>query len=112
MKKIEIITRPEKLDEIKEALGRMGINGMTVSEVIGCGLQKGRVGIFRGQEYEISLIPKIKIEIVTRDKWVDDIVERVTETARTGNIGDGKIFIHQVEKAVRIRTGESGEEAI
>lgn len=112
MKKIEIITRPEKLDEIKEALSIMGIQGMTVSEVIGCGLQKGRKGVFRGQEYSINLIPKIKIEIVTKDNWVDEIVNKVTEVARTGAIGDGKIFIHQVEKAVRIRTGESGDEAI
>lgn len=112
MKKIEIITRPEKLDEIKEALDRMGFQGMTVSEVIGCGLQKGRKGVFRGQEYSINLISKIKIEIVTRDKWVDDIVSRVAEVARTGEIGDGKIFIYPVERAVRIRTGECGDDAI
>ena len=112
MKKIEVITRPEKLDDIKDALGRMGINGMTVSEVIGCGLQKGRKGVFRGQEYTVNLIPKIKIEIVTSDAWVDDIVAKVSEVAQTGEIGDGKIFIYPVESALRIRTGESGEDAI
>lgn len=112
MKKIEAIIRPAKLDDIKEALGKFGIHGMTVTEVIGCGLQKGKKEIYRGTEYTIDLLPKIKIEIVIRDKWVDEVVRIFVNTARTGEIGDGKIFVYPVENAVRIRTGESGEEAI
>ncbi|MFA5880826.1 MAG: P-II family nitrogen regulator [Eubacteriales bacterium] len=112
MKKIEAIIRPSKLDEIKDALGLFGIHGMTVTEVIGCGLQKGKKEVYRGTEYTIDLLPKIKIEIVVRDKWVDEVIRIFINTARTGEIGDGKIFVYAVENAVRIRTGEAGEEAI
>ncbi len=112
MKKIEAIIRPTHMEAVKEALGRFGIHGMTVSEVIGCGMQKGRTAVYRGQEYEISLIPKIKIEIAIRDRWVDDVVRIITTTARTGEIGDGKIFIYPLENAIRIRTGEAGDDAL
>lgn len=112
MKKIETIIRPNKLDDIKEALNRFGIHGLTVSEVIGCGHQKGRTEVYRGTEYSINLLPKVKLEIVVKDKWVDDIVATIIKEARTGEIGDGKIFIYPVENAVRIRTGEYGEDAI
>ena len=112
MKKIEAIIRPSKLDEIKDALGLFGIHGLTVTEVIGCGLQKGKKEVYRGTEYTIDLLPKIKIEIVIRDKWVDEVIRIFINTARTGEIGDGKIFVYAVENAIRIRTGEGGEEAI
>lgn len=112
MKKIEAIIRPSKLDEIKDALGLFGIHGMTVTEVIGCGLQKGKKEVYRGTEYTIDLLPKVKIEIVIRDKWVDEVIRIFINTARTGEIGDGKIFVYAVENVVRIRTGEGGEEAI
>lgn len=112
MKKIEAIIRPSKLDEIKEALGKFGIHGMTVTEVVGCGLQKGKKEVYRGTEYTIDLIPKIKIEIIIRDKWVDEVIRLLINTSRTGEIGDGKIFVYPIENAVRIRTGEGGEEAI
>lgn len=112
MKKVEAIIRPSKLDDIKEALGRFGIHGMTVTEVVGCGLQKGKKEIYRGTEYTINLLPKIKIEIVIRDKWLDEVMELITKTARTGEIGDGKIFIYDISNAVKIRTGESGDDAI
>lgn len=112
MKKIEAIIRPAKLDDIKDALGKFGIHGMTVTEVIGCGLQKGKKEVYRGTEYTIDLIAKIKIEIVIRDKWVDEVIRILINNARTGEIGDGKIFVYPVENAVRIRTGEGGDEAI
>lgn len=112
MKKIEAIVRPTKLDDVKEALGKFGIHGMTVTEVIGCGLQKGKTEVYRGTEYTIDLLSKIKIEIVLKDKWVDEVIRVIIDAARSGEIGDGKIFIYPVEKAVRIRTGEAGEEAI
>lgn len=112
MKKIEAIIRPIKLDEVKDALGKFGIHGMTVTEVIGCGLQKGKTEVYRGTEYTIDLLSKIKIEIVVKDKWVDEVIRIIIDTARSGEIGDGKIFISSVEKAVRIRTGEAGDEAI
>lgn len=112
MKKIEAIIRPSKLDEVKDALGNFDVHGMTVTEVIGCGLQKGKTEVYRGTEYTIDLLPKVKLEIVLADKWVDEVIRIITNTARTGEIGDGKIFIHSIEKAVRIRTGEAGDEAI
>ncbi|MCL6559584.1 MAG: P-II family nitrogen regulator [Firmicutes bacterium] len=112
MKKIEAIIRPEKLEDVKDALGKYGIHGMTVSQVVGCGLQKGRVGVYRGHEYSINLLPKLKIEIVVKDHRVEDVVGIITGTARTEAIGDGKIFILPVEDAIRIRTGESGDEAL
>ena len=112
MKKIEAIIRPSKLDEVKDALDKYGIRGMTVSEVVGCGLQKGQTQIYRGQEYSINLLAKIKIELVVKDTIVEDIVSLIANTARSGEIGDGKIFIYHVENAVRIRTGEAGEEVV
>ena len=112
MKKLEAIIRPSKLEEIKDALGRFGIHGMTVTEVIGCGLQKGKKEVYRGTEYNITLLPKVKIEIVIKEKWLDEVIEIITKTARTGEIGDGKIFIYEISNAIRIRTGESVDEAI
>lgn len=112
MKKVEAIIRPEKLEEVKDALGRYGIHGMTVTQVVGCGLQKGRIGVYRGHEYSINLLPKLKIEIVLMDHQVEDVAEIIGDNARTGSVGDGKIFIFPVENAVRIRTGESGNEAL
>jgi len=112
MKKLEIIIRPTKLQEVKEELGKIGVKGMTVSEVMGCGLQKGRTAQYRGNQYEINLLPKVKIEIIIPDNMIDEIVKGIRDTAATGEIGDGKIFIYPVENAVRIRTGESGDEAI
>lgn len=112
MKKIEAILRPTKLEVVKEALELIGIRGMTVSQVIGCGTQQGQTSVFRGQAYTVRLLEKIKIEIVVEDKFVEQVVNRIATAARTGEIGDGKIFVFPVEKAVRIRTGESGEDAI
>ncbi|MFN3698868.1 MAG: P-II family nitrogen regulator [Dictyoglomus sp.] len=112
MKKIECIIRPEKLEEVKEALNSLGIKGMTVTQVFGCGLQKGRTEYYRGVEISINLLPKIKLEMVVNDSEVDKIVEIVMQFARSGNIGDGKIFIYNIEDAIRIRTGERGEAAI
>jgi len=112
MKKIEAIIRPARLEDVKEALSRCGIHGMTVSQVFGCGLQGGRLGVYRGHKYSINLLPKVKLEIVTGDRWVDDVVRIIVEVARTGEVGDGKIFIYQMESAVRIRTGEKDEDAI
>jgi len=112
VKKIEAIVRPEKLEEVKDALGKYNIQGLTVSQVVGCGLQKGRVGVYRGNEYSINLLPKIKLEIVIRDYQVQDVVDIIKEAAYTGAIGDGKIFILPVENAFRIRTGESGQDAL
>jgi len=110
--KIECIIRPGKLEDVKEALGRFGIQGMTVTQVIGCGLQKGRKEVYRGTEYSINLLPKVKVEIVVADKHVEEIVNIIVKAARTGEIGDGKIFTYRIDNAVRIRTGESGESAI
>ena len=112
MTKIECIIRPGKLEDVKEALGRFGIQGMTVTQVIGCGLQKGRKEVYRGTEYSINLLPKVKGEIVVADKHVEEIVDIIVKAARTGEIGDGKIFTYKIDNAVRIRTGESGESAI
>ncbi|GAB4259308.1 P-II family nitrogen regulator [Thermincola ferriacetica] len=112
MKKVEAIIRPAKLNEVKEALELIGIRGMTVSHVIGCGTQMGLTSVYRGQVYNINLLEKIKIEIVAEDRFVDQIIKKISEAARSGEIGDGKIFVYPVEKAVRIRTGESGADAI
>ncbi|MDI3529912.1 MAG: nitrogen regulatory protein 1 [Thermoanaerobacter sp.] len=112
MKKIECIIRPEKLEEVKDALNQLGIKGMTVSQVMGCGLQKGKTEYYRGVEININLLPKIKIELIIKDSEVDRIVDTIIKVARLGKIGDGKIFIYNVEDAVRIRTGEKGESAI
>jgi nitrogen regulatory protein P-II 1 len=112
MKKIEAVIRPSKLEDVKDALGIYGIHGMTVSQVLGCGLQRGRVSVYRGHEYSINLLPKLKVEIVVKDHVVEEVVRVIMDAARTGEIGDGKVFIYPVENAVRIRTGESGNEAI
>ena len=112
MTKVECIIRPGKLENVKEALNRYGIHGMTVTQVIGCGLQKGRTEIYRGAEYSINLLPKIKLEIVIPDRNVEEVIKIITGTARTGEIGDGKIFTYKVDNAIRIRTGETGDEAI
>jgi nitrogen regulatory protein P-II 1 len=112
LKKIEAIIRPSKLNELKDALGRFGIHGLTVSEVVGCGLQKGRKEVYRGQEYEINLLPKIKVEIVLKEISLDDVVKIIQDVCYTGAVGDGKIFIYNVENVVRIRTGEQGKDAI
>jgi nitrogen regulatory protein P-II 1 len=112
MKKIEAIIKPFKLDEVKDALHALGIQGMTVTEVKGFGRQKGHVELYRGAEYEISFIPKVKIELVVADGIVEKVLATIQDKAKTGKIGDGKIFISKVEEVVRIRTGEKGETAI
>ena len=112
MKKIEIITRPEKLEEIKEILEKMEIHGMTVVMVSGCGLQKGRKEIYRGAEVSINLLPKVKIEIVLKTEKVEKLVDEVCSIVRTGEVGDGKIFISPIEDVVRIRTKQRGLEAL
>lgn len=112
MTKIECIIRPGQLEMVKEALGKFGIHGMTVSQVMGCGLQKGRTEVYRGTEYSINLLPKVKVEIVVIDAQVDQVIEIVSKAAKTGEIGDGKIFTYKIEDALRIRTGEKGETAI
>lgn len=112
MKKIEAIIKPFKLDDVKEALNSFGITGMTLSEVKGFGRQKGHTEIYRGTEYQVDFIPKIKLSIVAAADMVDKIVETITQAAGSGKIGDGKVFISPVEEAVRIRTGEKGIDAI
>ncbi len=112
MKKIEAIIKPFKLDEVKEALNEIGIQGMTVSEVKGFGRQKGHTELYRGAEYVVDFIPKIKLEIIVGDDIVAKVVDTVEQAAKTGRIGDGKIFITPVEEIVRIRTGERGQDAI
>jgi len=112
MKKIEAIIKPFKLEEVKEALAEIGIKGMTVSEVKGFGRQKGHREIYRGAEYVVDFLPKIKIELIVEADQVERVVETIIKSARTGKIGDGKIFILPVEEAIRIRTGERGREAI
>ncbi len=112
MKKIEAIIRPGKLDSVKDALSKHGVNGLTVTQVIGCGKQKGNTQIYRGVEYTVHLIPKVKIEVVVMDKFVDEIIQVITKEARTGEIGDGKIFVSAVEDAFTIRTGATGEQAL
>ena len=112
MKKIEAIIKPFKLDEVKDALSEIGIQGMTVTEVKGFGRQKGHVEIYRGAEYDISFIPKVKIEVIAANGLVEKVVKTIQEKARTGKIGDGKIFVSTLDQVVRIRTGETGEPAI
>lgn len=112
MKKIEAIIRPFKLDEVKEALVEEGIRGLTISEVRGYGRQKGHTETYRGSEYRIEFIPKIKIEIVVEEKQVEKVIEAILKTAKTGQVGDGKIFISNVSEVIRIRTEESGKEAL
>ncbi len=112
MKKIEAIIKPFKLDEVKEALREVGVTGMTITEVKGFGRQKGHTELYRGAEYVVDFLPKVKVEVVVPDSMVEQVVEAIRNGAYTGKIGDGKIFIINVENAVRIRTGETGEEAL
>ena len=112
MKKIEAIIKPFKLDEVKEALNSLGIKGMTVSEVKGYGRQKGHTEIYRGAEYVVDFIPKVKMEVVVQDEQVDQVIDTILQVARTGKIGDGKIFVLPVERVIRVRTGETGAEAV
>ncbi|MCG8502116.1 MAG: P-II family nitrogen regulator [Firmicutes bacterium] len=112
MKKLEMIIRPEKLEDLKEVLDQIGVNGMTVSTVMGCGHQRGIKDIYRGAELTINLLHKVKVETVVVDDMVEDIIQKVRETVSTGNVGDGKIFVYNVESAVRIRTGERGDKVI
>ena len=112
MKKIEAIIKPFKLEEVKEALGEIGIEGMTVSEVKGFGRQKGHTEIYRGSEYTVDFLPKIKIEVVVSDEQMENAVATIVKAARTGKIGDGKVFVSAIEEAVRIRTEEKGSAAV
>jgi nitrogen regulatory protein PII len=112
MKKIEAIIKPFKLDDVKEALNEIGIQGMTISEVRGYGRQKGHKEIYRGAEYVVDFIPKIKIEVVVSEDWTDAVVDKIRQAANTGKLGDGKIFVFPVEEAIRVRTGETGKDAI
>ncbi|MEI6196795.1 MAG: P-II family nitrogen regulator [Verrucomicrobiota bacterium] len=112
MKKIEAIIKPFKLEEVKSALAELGIQGLTVSEVKGFGRQKGHTEIYRGSEYAVDFLPKIKIEVVLADAQVTAVVEAIVKAAKTGKIGDGKIFVSSVESVIRIRTGETGEQAV
>ncbi len=112
MKKVEAILKPFKLDDVKEALSSVGVQGMTVTEVKGFGRQKGHKEIYRGAEYLVDFLPKIKIEMVVTTEMVDQVLEKIITAARTGTIGDGKIFVMPVENVVRIRTGEKGSDAI
>jgi nitrogen regulatory protein P-II 1 len=112
MKKIEAIIRPEKVDEVRRALQTAGLNGIMLSEIEGHGKQKGIVQQWRGEKYKVDLVPKIKMEIVVADSEVERIVKAIADNAKTGEVGDGKIFISNVENAIRIRTGEKGEEAL
>ncbi|HHT7864481.1 nitrogen regulatory protein P-II [Pasteurella multocida] len=112
MKKIEAIIKPFKLDDVRESLSDVGITGMTVTEVRGFGRQKGHAELYRGAEYMVDFLPKVKMEIVVTDEQVDQCIEAIMETAQTGKIGDGKIFVYDVERVIRIRTGEENEDAI
>lgn len=112
MKKIEAIIQPHKLDDVKDALKAVGIDGMTVSEVRGHGRQKGHTEVYRGMEYQVDLVPKIKIETVIPDARVDEITRALADAARTGKIGDGKIFVSEIGEAIRIRNGDTGEAAL
>lgn len=112
MKKIEAIIRPFKLDEVKDALVEEGVRGLTTSEIRGYGRQKGHTETYRGSEYQIEFIPKIKIEIVVDDSKLDNVINAILRTAKTGQVGDGKIFIYDVQDAIRIRTEESGKDAL
>ncbi|AKA46274.1 TPA: nitrogen regulatory protein P-II [Haemophilus influenzae] len=112
MKKIEAMIKPFKLDDVRESLSDMGISGMTITEVRGFGRQKGHTELYRGAEYMVDFLPKVKLEVVVPDELVDQCIEAIIETAQTGKIGDGKIFVYNVERAIRIRTGEENEDAI
>jgi nitrogen regulatory protein P-II 1 len=112
MKKIEAVIKPFKLDEVRESLSEIGVNGLTVTEVKGFGRQKGHTELYRGAEYVVDFLPKIKIELVVADELVDSAMDAIIKAARTGKIGDGKIFVTNVEQVLRIRTGETGESAV
>ena|SRR5687768_23354 len=112
MKKIEAIIKPFKLEEVKDALAEVGVEGMTVTEVKGFGRQKGHTEIYRGSEYTVDFLPKIKIEVVISDALVESALKAIVKAAKTGKIGDGKVFVSQVDEAVRIRTEETGEKAV
>ena len=112
MKKIEAIIKPFRLDEVKDALNKLGISGMTISEVKGFGRQRGHKEIYRGTEYQVDFVPKIKIDMVVSSEMAEKVVAAITENANTNKVGDGKIFVMPIEQAVRIRTGESGSDAI
>ena len=112
MKKIEAIIKPFKLDQVREALSEIGVSGLTVTEVKGFGRQKGHTELYRGAEYVVDFLPKVRIEVVVADSRVDPAIDAIIKAARTGKIGDGKIFVTAVEQVVRIRTGETGEEAV
>ena len=112
MKKIEAIIRPFRLDDVREALGEVGVKGMTLTEVKGYGRQKGHTELYRGSEYQIDFLPKIKLEMVVPARLADKVVETIIKTAKTGQVGDGKIFVYNVEDVIRVRTGESGEDAL
>lgn len=112
MKIVMAVIKPHKLDAVREALGELGIQGMTAAEVKGFGRQRGQTEIYRGAEYQVSFLPKLKLEIAIDDEQVEDVVETIQKTAHTGKIGDGKIFVYDLESAVRIRTGENDSEAL
>ena len=112
MKKIEAIVKPFKLDEVREALSEIGVTGLTVTEVKGFGRQKGHTELYRGAEYVVDFLPKVKVEVVVPDNLVDKAMDAIVKAARTGKIGDGKIFVVDVGQVIRIRTGETGEEAV
>ena len=112
MKKIDAVVKPFKLDEVREALSEIGVSGLTVTEVKGFGRQKGHTELYRGAEYVVDFLPKVKIEIVVADSMLEQAIEAIVKAARTGKIGDGKIFVTSVEQVVRIRTGETNESAI
>ena len=112
MKQVTTIIKPFKLDEVREALAEVGVNGLTVTEVKGFGRQKGHTELYRGAEYVVDFLPKIRVEMVIPDAMVDDVIEAIVKAARTGKIGDGKIFVMPVEQAIRIRTSESGDAAL
>lgn len=112
MKKIEAIIKPFKLDEVREALSEVGVSGLTVTEVKGFGRQKGHTELYRGAEYVVDFLPKVKIEIAIKTELLEQAIEAISKAAQTGKIGDGKIFVYPVEQVVRIRTGETGEDAV
>ena len=112
MKKVEAVVKPFKLDEVREALSELGVTGLTVTEVKGFGRQKGHTELYRGAEYVVDFLPKVKVEVVLADNQVERAIEAIVKAARTGKIGDGKIFVTEVEQVIRIRTGESGEAAV
>jgi len=112
MKKIEAVIRPFRIDDVREALAEIGVKGMTLTEVKGYGRQKGHTELYRGSEYQIDFLPKIKLEVITSDAMADKVIDVILKTAKTGQVGDGKIFISPVEDVIRVRTGESGEDAL